>query len=246
MMRCVLVDDEPIALERLAALLTEAAIGAEIVGTAGSGKEAIPLIYEAKPDVVFLDVQMPVLDGFDVVDLLRPPRPHIVFVTAYDEYALRAFEVHALDYLTKPVRLRRLNQTLERLQALTATASDALDALRAERAAMRLNRLTVQVGRRLRVIEVPEIQWVEARDKLVFAHLDGGTFPIDFTLDELEKRLDPEQFVRIHRAYLVNLSAVHELVPTREGGYRLRMADATPLPVARRRARAVKSLLSGG
>ncbi len=245
-MRCILVDDEPLARERLRALLHEADADVEVAGEAGDGKDAVPLIHETRPDVVFLDVQMPVLDGFDVVDLLAAPRPHIVFVTAYDEYALRAFDVHALDYLTKPVRLERLNETLRRVQAALGTEAAAarLDALRKERQDRPLRRLTVHVGRKLRVLDLDAIRYVEADDKLVFAHLDDAKYRTDFTLDELEQRLDA-RFIRPHRSHIVNLDAVHELIPWTSGTYRLRLKDGTELPVARRRAQAVKEALGG-
>ena len=241
-MRCVLVDDEPLARERLRALLAEAPMPVDVVGEAGSGQEAVPLIHQTRPDLVFLDVQMPVLDGFDVVDLLAPPRPHIVFVTAYDDYALRAFEVHALDYLTKPVRLERLVGTLERVAA-QATPAEGLTALRRTRP---LQRLTVHVGRRLRIVQAEEIRWAEAEAKLVFVHLtDGQRYPTDFTLDELEARLDPQHFLRIHRSYLVNAAFVRELVPWFSGTYQLRLNDGHTLPVARRRTRPVRDHLGG-
>lgn len=246
-MRCILVDDEPLARERLRTLLHETEVNVEIVGEAGSGQDAVPLIYEAQPDVVFLDVQMPVLDGFDVVDLLSAPRPHIVFVTAYDEYALRAFDVHALDYLTKPVRLKRLAKTLRRVQAATgskASQQQQLDALRRTRRDTPLRRLTVHVGRRLRIVPLEEIRWIEADDKLVFAYLTDTKYRTDFTLDELEQRLD-ERFVRTHRSTIVNLEVVRELIPGASGTYRIRLDDGTKLPVARRRASDVKTVLGG-
>ncbi|NND70393.1 MAG: response regulator, partial [Rhodothermales bacterium] len=123
-MRCLIVDDEPLARARLSALLQETQRPVEIVGEFGSARDALPAIHEQNPDVVFVDVQMPVLDGFDLVDLIVPPRPPIVFVTAYDEYAIKAFEVQAIDYLTKPVRLERLNRSLDRIHTGSHRASD--------------------------------------------------------------------------------------------------------------------------
>lgn len=244
MIRCVLVDDEPPARERLRHLLGKTSVLVEIVGEAGSGGEAVPLIHERKPDVVFLDVQMPVMDGFDVVDLLSLPRPSIVFVTAYDQYALRAFEVHALDYLTKPVRIERLNRTLERLAQQRPAATDrsaaGIEALRRGRP---LHRLTVHVGPRLRVAQLSEIHWIEADEKTVFAHLKEGRFRTDFTLDHLEARLDPDRFIRIHRSYLINTGVVRELLPWFAGGYEVKLADGSQLPVARRRVHALKQIL---
>ena len=248
---CLLVDDEPLARERLQSLLQEADVDATVVAEAGGGKEAVSLIHEHEPDVVFLDVQMPVLDGFDVVDLLpdgTTDRPHIVFVTAYDEYALEAFEVHALDYVTKPVRLDRLNTTLDRVQeALTEedTADrDNLDELRAARQDQTLKRLTVHIGKRLRVVPLDEVRWIEADEGFVFAHTDDGRYRTDFTLGDLEQRLPPDDFVRTHRSAIVNLSAVYELVPEPAGTATLRLRDGTEVPVARRRTEKVEAALT--
>lgn len=243
-MRCLLVDDEPLARERLQALLDEAEANINILAEAGSGKEAVSLIHEHDPELVFLDVQMPVLDGFDVVDLLPEARPHIVFVTAYDEYAIQAFEVHALDYLTKPVRLDRLNETLRRAEeALETDPSGAIDDLREARADESLKRLTVHIGRRLRVVPLDEVRWIGADEGLVFAHTTDGRYRTDFTLSELEQRLPSDQFVRIHRSTIVNLDEMYELVPQASGTYKLRLQDGTELQVARRRAEHVKQAL---
>lgn len=245
---CILVDDEPLARQRMRSLLEEAEVAVEVVGEAPSGQVAVPLINETAPDVVFLDVQMPVLDGFDVAELLAKPRPHIVFVTAFDEYALRAFEVHAVAYLTKPVRLRRLNETLSMLsdRARLERSAFALEALASEHRQHPLRRITVQAGRKLRVIPVAEVRWIEARDKLVFVHVAGGRFPVPFTLDEVEARLDPSQFIRLHRSHVVNAGVIRELVPWFSGTYVVRLDDGTQLEVARRRVREVKARLGGG
>ena len=245
--RCLLVDDEPLARERLRALLDEADADVEIVAEAEGGKEAVSLLHEHEPDVVFLDVQMPVLDGFDVVDLLpERDRPHVVFVTAYDEYAIQAFEVHALDYVTKPVRLDRLNETLDRVQdALSEEGGqEKLDALRASRQDQPLKRLTVHVGKRLRVVSLDAVRWIEAEEGFVFAHTQDGRYRTDFTLDELEERLPPEDFIRTHRSTIVNLDAVYELVPEPAGTAVLRLRDGTEVTVARRRTEAVKAALT--
>lgn len=243
-MRCLLVDDEPLARDRLRNLLDESDASVEIVAEADGGQEAVSLIHKHEPDVVFLDVQMPVLDGFDVVDLLPDARPHIVFVTAYDEYALRAFEVHALDYLTKPVRLNRLNDTLCRVrEARTDDEETGLGALRDARRDHALKRLTVHVGRRLRVVPLENIRWIEADDGFVFAHTTDGRYRTDFTLRELEERLPSADFVRTHRSSIVNLDAVYELVPEPAGTGLLRLQDGTEVKVARRRTQDVKEAL---
>lgn len=245
-MRCLIVDDEPLARERLRALLRDVDDDRiEILGEAESGQKAIPMMYELKPDVVFLDIQMPGLSGFEVVDLLAPPRPHIVFVTAYDEYALKAFEVHALDYLTKPVRLDRLERTIRRLGEIhSAQHNDtAVEALRTARTHAPLTRLTLHDGNRLRVVNLHEIDRMESEGKIVHVFAQGSQFRTDFTLDELDSRLDSKQFVRIHRSHIVRIEAIRELIPWFSGTYCVKLAGGTQLPVARRRASSIKALL---
>jgi two-component system, LytTR family, response regulator len=246
-LRCLIVDDEPLARDRLRALLGESDVDVEVIGEAGSGRVAVPMILETEPDVVFLDVQMPGMDGFEVVALLPRPRPHVVFVTAFDEYALRAFEVHAVDYLTKPVRLQRLQETLRLVHDRGAVERRvrALEELAAEARLRPLKRIIAQVGRSMRVIPIEEVRWFEARDKLVFAHTADGAAPVSFTLDELEARLDPAQFIRLHRAHIVNGAAIRELAPWFSGTYVVLLHDETRLEVARRRVAEVKARLGG-
>ncbi len=246
-MRCLLVDDEPLARERLRELLDEADADVNVVAEAEGGKEAVSLIHDCEPDVVFLDVQMPVLDGFDVVDLLpsnSADRPHIVFVTAYDEYAIQAFEVHALDYVTKPVRLERLNRTLSRVRDALSDEQEALDDLRTSRRDRVLKRLTVHVGRRLRVVPLDNVRWIEADDGFVFAYTEDGRYRTELTLSDLEERLPPDDFVRTHRSTIVNLDAAYEFVPEPAGTATLRLRDGTEVKVARRRADEVEAALT--
>lgn len=252
-LRALLVDDEPLARDRMRTLLADASaatgVAVDIVGEAENGRRAVPLVHELAPDVVFLDVQMPGLDGFDTLDLLAHPRPHVVFVTAYDEHAVRAFEVHALDYLTKPVRAARLGETLRRLSALQDRPDPAQQAFESERAREQedapLRRLALPAGRRLRVVELGEVAYFEAREKLVFARVGDRDHPVDFTLQALEKRLDPEAFCRVHRAFLVNVRSVRELVPWVGETYQVRLDGGAEVPVSRRRLSAVRALLAG-
>ncbi len=248
-LRCIIVDDESLArqrfrsvLEKLGPELDDAHI--EIIAEAENGATALELIHELKPDVIFLDIQMPSMTGFDVVDMLGEDRPHVVFVTAYDEYALRAFEVHALDYLTKPLSQQRLAQCLEHILQLSHRVEQhrATDALRRERESAPLARLTVQKGDRLRVVQLSEIRRIEAEDKSVHVYLADGRYRTDFTLDQLEKRLDSKEFMRVHRSHLVRIDAVREIIPWFSGSTCLKLDDGTQLPVARRRAAEVKAL----
>lgn len=247
-LRCIIVDDEPLARQRFRNLLTKVAsegINHEIsiVGEAENGSQSIPLIYSEKPDIVFLDIQMPGLNGFEVVDLLAEPRPHIVFVTAYDEFALKAFEVHALDYLTKPVSTERLYKTLLRISRISdGTSSSGIDSLKKERSSTLLQRITVHTGNSLKVVVLDEIKRIEAENKSVYVYLANEKYSTDFTLDTLELRLDAKQFIRIHRSHIVRIDAIKELIPWFSGTYCVRLNDGTQLPVARRRVSEVKSL----
>ena len=245
-MRCILVDDESLARERLKSLLADCDMAVEVVGEAGGGLEAIPLIYEKRPDLIFLDIQMPILDGFEVVQLLAPPRPQIIFVTAFDQHALKAFEVHALDYLTKPVRLQRLNEALNHVKQLgIQQQQDKLDQLNHDRSDQNLKRLTVQVGRRMRVINLEDIRFFEANEKQVYVYLNDGRYITNFTLDALELRLEVNQFIRIHRAFMVQANLIHELLKNKSGHFVVRLKDGKTLPVARRRVVDVRSRLGG-
>ena len=248
MLEVCIIDDEPLARERMRDLVDRADVDVAVIGEARNGREAVPMIHEKKPQLIFLDVQMPGLDGFDVVDLLAPPLPHIVFVTAFDAYALKAFEVHALDYLTKPVSLERLNRSLSRIAGLIPenNSGEGIDTLKDERKNEPLRKLTLQLGKKIRVVDPEEVRYFEAKDKLVLAHLfDGKAYPTHFTLQTLEGRLDTSLFMRTHRAFLVNVHTIRELSTWYSGTYQMRLDDGSMLPVSRRRARSVKDMLKG-
>lgn len=257
---CLIVDDEPLARGRLSLLLRES--GAEVVGEASNGAESLERVGALRPDVLFLDIEMPGLDGFDVVDLLDPAtRPAIVFVTAFDTYAVRAFDVHAVDYLTKPVRPARLKTALDRLAdaAGRANAARRIDAMLDDAAASpppaesgaALDVLTLKAGRKLWVLAAGDIARFEADSKITLAHPFPGRAPgdrpgvVEFTLDALESRLDARTFVRVHRSVLVNVRAIRELVPWFSGTYRVRLSDGSEVPLARRRVASVRALLGG-
>lgn len=248
-LKAIIVDDEQIARQRFTSLIKEYNSNSteneiEVIGEAASGTEAIPMIYSLKPDVVFLDIQMPGLNGFEILDLITFERPQIVFVTAYDEFALKAFEVHAIDYLTKPVRIERLTKTINRLFDSKAKKqqTDSIQVLSKERENQQLTRLTVQDGEKLKVVKLDEIKRIEAEDKEVYIYLQKGRFKSDFTLDSLETRLNYEQFMRVHRSHIVSIDAVKELIPWFSGTYCLKLEDGTQLPVARRRVKDIKAL----
>lgn len=253
--RVLIVDDEPPArrhLRRLLAGRTEI----ELVGEYGDGRSAVEGIEKARPDLVFLDIQMPELDGLEVVQAVGPERmPEVVFVTAYDAYALEAFAVNALDYLLKPFEDERFHQTLERaLERLRQRRSEALCErlaclvegrhLQRKEAAMGgsfdreasardvpLRRLVVEKGGRLFLLPVVRITWIEAEGAYVRLHTGHGTHLIRDSLKRLEKVLDG--FVRVHRSSLVNAERVTELRPLFRGEYEVVLEDGTCLKLSR-------------
>ena len=249
--RCLIVDDEELARSRMRSLLSEVNLsgGAEIeqTGEATNGKEALMAVRDHQPDLLLLDVQMPLLNGFDVAELLPQPRPYIIFVTAYDEYALQAFETHAVDYLMKPVRPERLEKALERIRLLKSGSqqqqalNELADARRQDNPY--LQRLPLQ--RRDEIFITPSEQIIRFRadGKLVYAHTADQTYRVDFTLAELEERLHPDRFFRIHRSHIINLDKVDKLIPWFKGNYRIKLSTGTELDIARRRLPELKQKL---
>ena len=242
----LIVDDEAPARERLRRLLTGLE-GVQVVGEAGDGIEAVEMIEGQRPDLVLLDIQMPGLDGFGVIQALEEP-PAIIFVTAYDEYALRAFEVHALDYLLKPFSRERLEQAIHRAQdALTggqdlaAQLSPLLESLATE--GHFLTRLAVHDRDRIRVLDAGEVDWIGIEEEQVLVHVGDHVYPIRRTLAELEARLDPKRFFRAHRSVLVNLDQVQEIIPWFKGGHILRLTTGAEVDLSRAQARALRKIL---
>jgi two-component system LytT family response regulator/two-component system response regulator LytT len=260
----VLVDDEQLARDELAFLLGQVG-GVDIVGTAGHGVEAVDTINRLKPDVVFLDIQMPGLTGFEVarrlIDAETPS--HIVFVTAYDQHAIEAFEVNAVDYLLKPVDPARLEVAIERTRrrivferpadtsgetavaGVTAEQLEKIVEIVAERRHRR-DRLALRVGERFLLVQADEVIYASlANDVItVVASKHVGTSSCR-TLDELQEQLDPGVFWRVHRSHLVNINKVKEIVPWFNRNYLLRMKDekATEIPVSRNHTRRLREYL---
>jgi len=250
-LRVVVVDDEPLARARARRMLL--ALGdVELVGEAANVPEALATIAATAPDLVLLDVQMPGEDGFALLARLER-RPAIVFVTAFDTYAVRAFEENAVDYLLKPFRAERLAGAIARARAELArpeALSRRLEELLASvgpgaPAGEHLERFTVRLGLKQLIVRAEDVLWFGAEDKLVFAAVEGDRHYVNFTLDELERRLDPRRFARIHRSAIANLDRAIALRPAFAGTWRLQLSDAahTELPVSRARARALRSRL---
>ena len=245
-MRVLIVDDEPLARGLLAEQLAEQG-GVEVVGEAANGFEAVRRCEELAPDLVFLDIQMPKLSGFEVLELLGDSAPAVVFVTAYDEYALKAFEVHAVDYLLKPVEPERLAAALDRARRRMAEAAAGPDAAGLAAAARppgrALERVLVREEGKIHVLAAERIDFVEARDDyLVFA---SGALRLrkQQTMADLEAQLDPGRFVRIHRSYLLNLERLARLESYGKDSWLAFLADGTRLPVSRSGYARLKDLL---
>jgi two-component system LytT family response regulator len=246
-MRILVVDDESPARERVKRLLADIE-GIELVGEAGSGVRAVELIEQQRPDLVLLDVQMPGLDGFGVLEALDRP-PLIVFVTAYDEYAIRAFEVNALDYLLKPLSRERLEKAIRRARAaqsegrhdLAAQFAPLLDNLAAQ--GRYVTRMAVRDRQRFRVLDVSEVDWIGVENEQTLVHVGDQAYPIRRTLSELESRLDPAHFFRAHRSVIVNLDRVQEVIPWFKGSHRLRLTTGAVVDLSRAQARALRRIL---
>src|SRR5207302_5739333 len=259
-LRAVLVDDEQLARDELGFLLGQVG-GVEVIGQAGNGLEALTTIDRLKPDVVFLDVQMPGLTGFEVARRLVDggADAHIIFVTAYDQHAIEAFEVNAVDYLLKPVDPARLHVAIQRAQRRAAAERAGNDSVLGVSAAQlekiveivaerrnRRERLALKVGERFLLVQADEVIYASLADDVitVVAGKHTGTSSCR-TLDELQEQLDPGVFWRVHRSHLVNINKVKEIVPWFNRNYILRMKDAkgTEIPVSRSQTRRLREYL---
>jgi two-component system LytT family response regulator len=237
-LRAIVIDDEELARKRLQKMLRSYGKDLEVVGEAINGQDAVEKIESLLPDLIFLDVQMPGFDGFEVVRRLRH-KPLIIFTTAYDEYALKAFEENSVDYLLKPIEQKRLDKAIDKLRRLRPStqpsAYDHIEHLLSRLASPSLQRLQVKTGDKIILIDVGDIFYFEAKDKYTFMHTIDQEHLIEMTLAELEEKLDTINFVRIHRSTIVNLKHVREMVKWFGGKYKVRMKDKaqTELVVSR-------------
>jgi len=238
--KTLIVDDEPLGRERLRALVAEDSELA-LVGECSDGADAVATLRDTECDLVFLDIQMPALDGLEVVEMIGPERmPAVIFVTAYDRYALRAFEVHALDYLLKPFDRERFQKALTRAKGhirrdKTAEANQQLLALLEEVKPARkpLDRLVIKSGGRVFFLKMDEIDWIEAASNYVRLHVGAEVHLLRETMNALESRLDANQFLRIHRSTIVNVERIQEFQPVFHGDYAVILKDGTELTLSR-------------
>ena len=233
-MRVLVVDDEPLARANLCVLLRRDPT-IEIVGECTSGMEALAEIRDKRPALVFLDVQMPECDGFDVLELLgAAPPAALVFVTAYDRYALRAFEAGALDYLLKPFDNARFDRTLERAKERIRLAKDA---------AGKQERLVIKSAGQILFLRISEIDWIEAADYYACLHVGSATHLLRRSMSDLDRDLDPDIFCRIHRSAIVNLNRVRTLVLNEDGERDVLLENGTTLRSSRRYRKQLQSRL---
>jgi two-component system, LytTR family, response regulator len=238
--KALIADDEALARKFIRRMLKDDH-DVEIVGECSNGKEAVAMIRKQNPDVVFLDVQMPEMDGFAVLESIRTDRlPEIIFATAYEQYAIRAFELHALDYLLKPFDQARFKDAIkhakerlcsERHKEGRVQISALLESIRNK--PRYLDRLVIKAGGRITFLSTDEINWIEADDKYVHLHTDKISPMVRQTLNAMETQLDPKKFRRIHRSAIVNVGRIKELQPLFNGEYSILLEDGTKLTLSR-------------
>jgi len=252
-LRAYLVDDEPLALERLRRLLEHTG-RVEVIGGTTEPERAVAALTADPPDVCFLDIQMPRLNGFEVLARL-PSQPIVIFTTAYDQYALQAFGANSVDYLLKPVEPESLERALTKLERLRGSGQLAQSDLQVvlkrltdslhETKPEYLDRIASRLGDRLWFLDLARVTHFYAQDKLTYAVSEGKAYSVDYAITELEKRLDPKKFLRIHRSAVINVDWIKEVASLPGGALNVRLKDSkdTHLTVARDRAREFKARL---
>src|ERR1700742_2338884 len=238
--RVLIIDDEPLARERLRDMLA-ADSRIDIIGECVNGEQAIESIQQLSPDLVFLDVEMPGKDGFAVLESLDPERlPVIIFVTAYDQYAVRAFEFQAIDYMLKPFDQERFDKALSRAVAniqndksenLTARILQTLEEMKTR--PVHLERLVIKMNGHVFFVKTDDIDWLEAEGNYVRLHAGKESYLLRDTITALESQLDPRKFVRVHRSAIVNIDRIQELQPWFHGEYRIILREGVQLTLSR-------------
>ncbi len=244
--RAVIIDDEAPARSRLARLLRDSLAGrVELVGEAADGEAGLALIDDRSPDLAFVDVQMPGVDGLTMVARIPPPAPYVIFTTAHDRYALDAFDAGAIDYLLKPFDAARLVRAVARAESLgmRAKAEEVLAPLRARAAGALADKLPITVNGRVLLVPVAEISHCVVEHELVTVHTQKGSYTTDFTLAALESRLDTTRFFRAHRALLVNLDQVAAIDDMAGGKVMLVTHAGARLEVSRQSSRKLRAML---
>lgn len=244
MIRTLVVDDEEPARQRIRQLLA-ALPDIEVIGEAANGEQALTSVSELKPDLVLLDIQMPGASGLEVAACLPRPRPKIIFCTAFDQYAVDAFELHAVDYLLKPVNRVRLSHAIQRVQAKTEPEAEAELERVTEAVHGRCTRLLARCGDRFRIVAQKDVVYFSSEGGLTRMNTRERQYVLDPTLNDLEERLDPGMFFRISRSAIVNLNCVAEIRPLIGGVADVALDNGTVLEVSRRRVKELLEKLEG-
>ncbi|MEN8154821.1 MAG: LytTR family DNA-binding domain-containing protein [Acidobacteriota bacterium] len=235
-LKVIIVDDEMLARESLRTILTTMD-NIEIAGECENGFEAVKSVQELSPDLVFLDIQMPKLDGFDVLELLGDETPAIIFVTAFDEYALKAFEAQAIDYLLKPVKPERLIKAVDRVRrGLKEEVKGEMDRLVLDHKEQNLplSRILIRDGANVSIIRTNDIVYIEACDDYVKFHTEDKYYMKSERMGNLEKRLDPRTFCRIHRSFFININYLTKIEPYSKESRIAKLRNGKTLPVSRK------------
>jgi len=245
-MTTILVDDEPLALKLLKEYLQDFP-SIRIIGECKNGKQAIKAINENKPDLVFLDIRMPGLDGFEVLENLKY-MPHIIFSTAYGDYALKAFEINVVDYLLKPYDRKRFSQAMQKVINRTTKSDNEIERIvrvlqQSREQGVYPDRIFIRRGRRIVSIEVGNVFWIEADRDYTQLHTNNGNYLCNLSLNTLEKKLNPSCFIRVHRSYIIANDCIEHLLSDGEGGFIATLKDKSRVKISRTYAAKIRNII---
>ena len=229
-MKCIIIDDEPLARMMLKEYL-QAYPDIEILQECGDGFEGIKAIQQYQPDLIFLDIQMPKINGFEMLELIDNP-PQVIFTTAFEEYAIKAFETHAADYLLKPFSKERFDKAIQKLKTNTVNNTQAIVET-ASQSPVQSNRMVVKDGGKIKIIPVPQIQYVEAADDYVKIHTGDGVFLKKKTMQYFEDSLQQQQFIRVHRSYIINTQLITRIDSHEKDSHLVLLSTGARLPVSK-------------
>lgn len=233
MIKAIIIDDEPLARMIIHEYLQKQE-GIEVVAECGDGFEGAKAIQQFKPDLVFLDIQMPKLTGFEMLEIIDE-LPHIIFTTAFEEYALKAFEKNAVDYLLKPISEDRFNQAIQKFYSLynTQQKQESINALKQDLEEETLERIVVKNGMQIKLIPVQQIIFLEAYDDYVKIHTKDGMYLKNKTMSSFEKQLDPKQFVRVHRSYIIKVDQLSKIEPMEKDSYKAILLNGEKVSISK-------------
>lgn len=233
MIKAIIIDDEPLARMIIREYLQKQE-GIEVVAECGDGFEGAKAIQQFKPDLVFLDIQMPKLTGFEMLEIIDE-LPHIIFTTAFEEYALKAFEKNAVDYLLKPISEDRFNQAIQKFYSLynTQQKQESINALKQDLEEETLERIVVKNGMQIKLIPVQQIIFLEAYDDYVKIHTKDGMYLKNKTMSSFEKQLDPKQFVRVHRSYIIKVDQLSKIEPMEKDSYKAILLNGEKVSISK-------------